>query len=65
MIQLDGREALGLFVLLKGGAADEDEILQGLMNRLERVIYDRLSVEEVENLPLLYRKNPDLLKNRE
>ena len=65
MMKIDASEALGLYVFLKSRESETDSCLGGLLTRIERLIYDKLSVEELENITEVYRKHPDILKSRE
>lgn len=62
MISLDGGEVLGLYVLLK--SRDNDEVLQGLLDRLEEKVFSRLSLGEMENVEKIYLQDPFLLEKR-
>ena len=64
MIPLNGREIMGLHLLLKDREMELDETMQGLLFKTEKLLYERLSVEELENLSQLYGEKLDILKER-
>ena len=51
---LKGREILGVYLLLKDGEAELDETLLQLLDRLERTLYQELTIDEFENIRALY-----------
>jgi hypothetical protein len=53
-IHLTEAEIEELYVLLKPREDDLPEPLQGLLARLERSLYDRLTIEELERIRLRF-----------
>jgi hypothetical protein len=53
---LQGREALGIYFMLKDRESELDETRLQLMDRLERELYQELSIDEFENIRNLYYK---------
>jgi hypothetical protein len=51
---LKGREILGVYLLLKDREAELDETLLQLLDRLERTLYQELTIDEFENIRALY-----------
>ena len=51
---LKGREILGVFLLLKDREAQLDETLLQLLDRLERALYQELTIDEFENIRKSY-----------
>jgi hypothetical protein len=51
---LKGREILGVYLLLKDREAQLDATLLQLLDRLERTLYQDLTIEEFENIRALY-----------
>ena len=55
---------IGLYLFLKAHEQDIDDRLRRLLHRLEGEIYQRLSIEEIEDLPNLYGKNIDVIREK-
>ena len=51
---LKGKEILGVYLLLKDREAELDETLLQLLDRLERTLYQELTIDEFENIRALY-----------
>jgi len=51
---LKGREILGVYLLLKDREAELDATLLQFLDRLERTLYQDLTIEEFENIRTLY-----------
>ena len=51
---LKGREILGIFLLLKDREVHLDETLLQLLDRLERALYQELTIDEFENIRKSY-----------
>lgn len=60
-IRIDGRELVGLFLLLRARESELDVHTTAALVRMERYLYDRLSIEQLEQLPTLYEKGVDVL----
>ena len=54
---LKGREILAVYLMLKEREAELDETLLQLLDRLERALYQDLTIDEFENIRELYKKN--------
>ena len=54
MITINDRELVGLHLLLKANEMKLDRTLQALLGKTERILYQNLSVEQLENLSDLY-----------
>ena len=54
---LKGREILAVYLSLKDREAELDETLLQLLDRLERILYQDLTIDEFENIHELYKKN--------
>lgn len=54
MIEINGFRAAGLYLFLKGREAELDADMGNLASEIEEYLYDRLSIEEMENLEKLY-----------
>ena len=63
MIELNEAEILGLYTFLKD--LDNDEVMQGLVEKLQPFIFARLSLEEIENVNDIYKDDPYCLQKRE
>lgn len=53
---LQGREALGVYLLLRVREAELDVTMLALLNRLERELYRQLTIAEFEDIEKLYNK---------
>ena len=53
---LQGSEALGVYFMLKDKESELDKTLLQLLDRLERALYQELTIEEFENIRNLYDK---------
>lgn len=53
-LTLTGEEIEGLYVLLKPREEELSGPLAGLLARIERTLYDRLTVEELERMRLRF-----------
>jgi hypothetical protein len=51
---LKGREILGIYLQLKDREAELDETLLRLLDRLERTLYQELTIDEFENIRRIY-----------
>jgi hypothetical protein len=51
---LKGRETLGVYLLLKDREAELDETLLQLLDRLERALYQEMTIDEFENIRRSY-----------
>jgi len=63
-LKLSSRELVGLFLSLNDGGAEKDPDLEGLLERLREILYQRLSIEEMERLPELYANKIDVLNQK-
>ena len=63
MIKLNEREAAGVYLQLKKNDGELDMTLCRLLVKIEKVLYARLSIQEIENLEELYRKGTPLSSN--
>ena len=63
-LALSSRELIGLFLALEEGAVDKDPALEGLHERLRDILYEQLSIEEMERLPELYAQKIDVLNQK-
>ena len=49
-VALTEKEVEELYVLLKPRETDLEEPLQGLLKRIEKSLFERMNIEEIENL---------------
>ena len=54
---LKGREILAVYLSLKDREAELDDTLLQLLDRLERILYQDLTIDEFENIHELYKKD--------
>lgn len=59
MFLIDGKEIVGLYLYLQKEDQRLDPILNRLFNRIEDDLYNRLSIEQLENLKELYNNGFD------
>ena len=60
MIELNEREAAGIYLQLKRRDDELDLTMCRLLTRIEKELYARLSIQQLENLEELYRRGDDL-----
>ena len=54
-LSLEQAEELGIYLLLKEREPSLDRILLALLNRIERRLYARYSIDEFENIKQIYQ----------
>jgi hypothetical protein len=59
-LTLEGLELMGLYILLRNHESEIDETLSTLLDRVENIMFSTFSIEEVEKIDELYRKNVDV-----
>ncbi|HDQ14908.1 MAG TPA: hypothetical protein ENN41_08870 [Sediminispirochaeta sp.] len=64
MISLENRDVIALFLFLREREDELDGVLQGLYQRLQRDLFEKLSIEEMESLEDLYQNKIEVLKKR-
>ena len=64
MINLKGLRTAGLYLFLKSREAELDEHMSNLVSEIEGYLYDRLSIEEMENLEKLYLEKDRRLEGK-
>lgn len=57
MIEVEGIRIAGLYLLLKKSETELDSKMKKLAMDIESYLYDRLSIDEMENLEKLYLEN--------
>ncbi|HAK45027.1 MAG TPA: hypothetical protein DCO79_03785 [Spirochaeta sp.] len=62
MIELKGLRVAGLYLLLKSKDSELDANMSELGEDIEAYLYDRLSIEEMEELQKLYEKSDRTLE---
>ncbi len=61
MIILQGRELVGIYLLLKKNEDNLDAVQLSVKGKIEKVFFESLSIEEIESIEELYKKNVDVL----
>jgi hypothetical protein len=61
MVTVDGRDLIGLYLFLKNREPELDIRLRSLLDRIERILFTRLSIDDFENLEEKYKKNQIIL----
>jgi hypothetical protein len=56
-VELTAKEEEELYILLKPRELDLDEPLQGLLQRIEKSLFERLTIEEIEGLTGRFRQD--------
>lgn len=64
MIPVSSLELAGLFLFLKAHENELDTVLTQFLRRTEQNLYELLSIEEIEELPTLYGRNIDVIKEK-
>lgn len=64
MVPVDSLELVGLFLFMKQRENELDTVLSAFLHKIELQLYERLSIEEIEDLPTLYGKNIDVIKEK-
>lgn len=64
MIEMRGIRIAGIYLFLKSREAELDAGMENLVSEIEGYLYDRLSIEEMENLEKLYLKEDSSLKSK-
>lgn len=60
-MNLTNREIVGIYLLLEKNEEKVDKDLQKLKNRIERFLFEHISIEEMEHLEEKYRRKIDVL----
>ncbi len=60
-MNLNNREIVGIYLLLEKNEEKVDKDMQKLKDRIERFLYEHISIEEMENLEEKYRHKIDVL----
>jgi hypothetical protein len=63
VIDLNEREAAGLYLELKKRDEELDITLCRLLTRIEKELYAHLSIQQLENLEELYRRGDELTRS--
>lgn len=64
MIEFKGLDVAGLFLLLKENENAIDDRLKKLSDRIELYLYERLSIQEMEELKDLYSSRDGSLEKK-
>ncbi len=59
-MELNGRETMGLYLFLNHREEELDEHVYGLYVRLQRLLYEQLSIDQMEQIEKLYEENVDV-----
>jgi hypothetical protein len=63
-LRLSDRELVGLYLQLRRDEDGLDDTLFSLYTRLQRLLYEELSIEEMESLENLYQEKIDIFHRR-
>ena len=61
---MSSREIVSLFLFLRARESELDPALSSFHERLSDYLYDRLSIDEMENLKELYAQKIDVLEQK-
>jgi len=61
-MELTNREIIGLYLLLRKYERELDLDMQKLKNSLEKLLFDKLSIQQIEILDILYNQGMDVFK---
>lgn len=61
MILLQGNDLVAVYILLLKNESSLDKNQLGIKNRIEKILFECLSIEEIESIEELYKKNVDVL----
>jgi len=59
-VEIEGREIMALYLLLHGQDERLDDTLLSFLDRIEGMLYSRLSIEEMERIGELYERGIDV-----
>ena len=59
-MELNGKETMGLYLFLNKREEELDEHVYGLYVRLQRLLYEQLSIDQMEQIEKLYEENVDV-----
>jgi hypothetical protein len=63
-LAMNSSEIIGLFLFLRARESELDSNLSSFHERLSEYLYDRLSIDEMENLKDLYAQKIDVLEQK-
>ncbi len=61
MIVLHGQDFVAVYLLLLKNESSLDKNQVHVKHRMEKILFERLSIEEIESIEDLYKKNVDVL----
>ena len=61
MILLQGNDLIAVYILLLKNESSLDKNQQKIKNKIEKILFECLSIEEIESIEELYKKNVDVL----
>ncbi len=61
-LELNSREIVGLYLFLNERGMELDSSMENILKRISELLYDNLSIDELEKLSELYSQNIDVLK---
>ncbi len=64
MIVLQGNELVSVYLLLKENEEKLDHVQLSIKNKAEKILFEALSIEELESIEDLYKKNVDVLEKK-
>lgn len=64
MIVLQGNELVAVYLLLKENEEKLDHVQLSIKNKAEKILFEALSIEELESIEDLYKKNVDVLEKK-
>lgn len=65
MIYLKSMQVIGLYLFLKEKEGSLDLHLKSLYKEIENILYEKLSIDELENINKIYNDKVDILSQRD
>lgn len=64
MIILQGNDFVGVYLLLLKNEVSLDKNQLRVKQKMEKILFESLSIEEIESIEKLYKKNVDVLAKK-
>ena len=62
MLTLSGNDLVGIYLLLKENESALDTRMNNVLIRIEKCLFENLSIQEFEQLDILYSQDKNILK---
>jgi len=64
LILLQGNDFVGVYLLLQKNEGSLDKNQLRVKQKMEKILFESLSIEEIESIEKLYKKNVDVLAKK-